>query len=590
MKIRFSMFHYAVTVAFALCANAVVSAQTVTSFTLVNADTGADIATFTDSGTVVLARTPRINIRANAVGARSVVFTDGVRTRTEKSQPFAYLGNNGPIYNKWSPAPGTYVINARPLGQTGKGQSGSAGTSATLTLNVIEDLVPETLTFDRTSGPDKNPLKGWCSGWGNKFPEASVGFQYVPWKTFEPQNNLFDKNAVESILSRPGTSGKHLILRFYAQWAGAESEIDQLAAPSWLFTQQNVPFLMGEHSRTGDPRSLIDFNDANYIRESRELIRALAAAYDNDPRVYAIQIGMLGYWGEWHTHAFSMEGERYELATESGLGIVDAFAANFSNKHLMGRYPWREPLKSTGRIGFHNDFFKAYDGHSNEFDFAIHDGLKWIEGPIGGEVPPLKGDLDPLALYVDPDVATSMIETGHYSTMQPGLYRRIEGEPNRDEYMRLHRLMGYNFQIDQAIFPTEIVRGGSFPVVLEGVNIGVAPFYYDWDVEFALLDQSNKAVATAKVPARLSEILPEDKFHFESSLNVGGDIQEGVYRIAVRISQPGASTNKTSSWKLDATNVCVQFANKLEFAPPFWNDQHALSGGWSVLENVYVTQ
>lgn len=585
MTVRFSMFRAAVAVALALCANAVVSAQTVTSFTLVNADTGADIDTFTDSGTVVLARTPRINIRANAVGARSVVFTDGVRTRTEKSQPFAYLGNNGPIYNKWSPTPGTYVINARP-----QGASNSPGPSATLTLNVIKDLEPELITFERTDGPDKNPLKGWCSGWGNKFPEASVGFQYVPWKTFEPQNNTFDKNAVESILARSGTSGKHLVLRFYSQWAGDESNIDQLAAPSWLFTQQNVPFLIGQHSKTGNPRSLVDFNDPNYIREAQELIQAVAVAYDDDPRIYAIQIGMLGYWGEWHTHAFSMEGERYEFTAESTLGIVDAFTASFANKHLMGRYPWREPLKSTGRIGYHNDFFKAYDGHSNEFDLAIHAGLKWMEGPIGGEVPPLEGATEPLALYTDRAMASRMIELGHYSTMQPGRYRRLAGEPDHDEYMRLHRLMGYNFQIDEAIFPTEIVRGGSFPVVLNGVNIGVAPFYYDWDVEFALLNQANTVVATTTVPTRLSEIMPEEQFHFESRLNVGSDIQEGVYRIAVRISQPGASTNKTSPWKLDATNVCVQFANRLEFVPPFWNDQHALSGGWSILEHVYVTR
>ena len=53
----------------------------------------------------------------------------------------------------------------------------------------------------------------------------------------------------------------------------------------------------------------------------------------------------------------------------------------------MGRYPWREPLKSTGDIGFHNDYFGPVP-HSNEFDEAIFDGNKWIEGPIGGEYPP----------------------------------------------------------------------------------------------------------------------------------------------------------------------------------------------------------
>ena len=51
------------------------AAQSILSFTVVNADTGVDIATYTDSGTVSVATTPRINIRANATGVKSVVFT-----------------------------------------------------------------------------------------------------------------------------------------------------------------------------------------------------------------------------------------------------------------------------------------------------------------------------------------------------------------------------------------------------------------------------------------------------------------------------------------------------------------------------------
>jgi Tripartite tricarboxylate transporter family receptor len=53
------------------------ASQSVSSFTVVNADTGADIATFTSSGTVSIAATPRISVRANASNVKSVVFTDG---------------------------------------------------------------------------------------------------------------------------------------------------------------------------------------------------------------------------------------------------------------------------------------------------------------------------------------------------------------------------------------------------------------------------------------------------------------------------------------------------------------------------------
>jgi hypothetical protein len=606
MRIRFAEYRYAVALAFSLCANALVSAQIVTNFTLVNADTGMDIDTFDSSGTVVLSRTPRINIRANTIGTKSVVFKDVSRTWTENSPPFAYMGNKGPVYMPWSPTPGIYLINAQPKGFSTV--AGGIPPSKTLRLEVVQQLMSETFPFKPTLGPEKNPLKGWCSGWGKTFPEASVGFQYVPWKTFEPENNKFEKAAVEPIIAKSGTAGRHLILRVYAQWNGDEKKFEDLPAPSWLFDQQKVPFIIGRHEKTGEPRSAIDFNDPNFIREVKELSVALGAAYDNDPRVYAIQIGMLGYFGEWHTNAFRRDEKDvtgFKFSEESATGIMDAFEISFKNKHLMGRYPWEKPFLSR-EIGFHNDFFKPANNHSNKFDttisFGVKDdtgvqvgpGMKHLKGPIGGEVPPYpKEKPTPEELNAaraifyannEASLGTNMIKNGHYSTMQPGYYRQEKGQANYDEYMRLHRLMGYNFQISEASFPTKIVRGNSFPVVVKGVNIGEAPFYYDWDVEFALLNQANQAVATNKVNTKLSKIMPKDKFQFESLVNASSNLNEGTYRIAVRISQPGVS----SLWRLDATNVCVQFANELEFVPPFWNKQFAIEGGWSVLKDVQV--
>lgn len=111
------------------------AAQTVSSFTVVNADTGADIATFTSSGTVSVAATPRINVRANASATNSVVFTDGSSRRTESAAPYAYKGDRGGVYAKWSPAVGTYTINAQPF--SGSGGTGTAGATATLALTIV---------------------------------------------------------------------------------------------------------------------------------------------------------------------------------------------------------------------------------------------------------------------------------------------------------------------------------------------------------------------------------------------------------------------------------------------------------------------
>jgi uncharacterized protein (DUF1800 family) len=118
------------------------AAQSIISFTLVNADTGVDIATYTDSGTVSVATTPRINIRANATDVKSVVFTDSFSStsRTENTPPYAYKGNSGTVYAAWTPAAGNYVVNAKPY--SGSSGSGTVGPTASFKLTVVGTSSP----------------------------------------------------------------------------------------------------------------------------------------------------------------------------------------------------------------------------------------------------------------------------------------------------------------------------------------------------------------------------------------------------------------------------------------------------------------
>jgi uncharacterized protein (DUF1800 family) len=134
----------------ALCmAPAWATAQTVATFTVFNADTNVDIATFTPSGggvsgTVSIANAPRINIRANANGVQSVVFSDGSITRTENTAPYTYRPTSGAGTTAWAPAVGTYVINAKPY--SGRNGTGTAGAAARLTLTLTGSTVPPVAT------------------------------------------------------------------------------------------------------------------------------------------------------------------------------------------------------------------------------------------------------------------------------------------------------------------------------------------------------------------------------------------------------------------------------------------------------------
>jgi len=436
-------------------------------------------------------------------------------------------------------------------------------------------------TYPYTDGPDKNPMKGWNSGWWDDYELASVGFQYLKWKDFEPTDGNFDYDAVENVIERPGSVGRHIILRLYTDWFGNEQTSD--AGPSWLYTDYGV-----ERLQATNGKYITNYNHPNYIAQAIEAIQALAIHYDNDPRIYTIQLGILGYWGEWHTYSF--DDPNFEIEQNTMIQILNAYNIHFPTSKLMGRYPWLEPLASANNIGFHNDFFGPFN-HSNDFDNAIFSGEKWLEGPIGGEIPPNLNESDYNILY-GTSTGIDMINKGHYSTMKAGDDDRpCLNNPNGANcvgFMDMHRKMGYNFQIQTALFAEALPQSENLTIDLAISNIGVAPIYYDWDVQFALLDQNNQLIETFETAFDLTTIVPDNTSYTIATSIPINTIPENDYKLAIRLIQPDADSNKTNPWQIDPRNTYIRFANEITTIEGTWNTNNALQGGWSVLGDISI--
>lgn len=449
----------------------------------------------------------------------------------------------------------------------------------------VSAQTPVNHTYTFTDGPDINPMKGWNSGWWNDYDFASVGFQYLKWKDFEPADSNFNYNAVEGIINRPGTRGRHVVLRLYADWHGDTSVSD--AAPEWLFSTYGVQRLQAPNGRY-----ITNYNHPDYISQAVEAIEALANYLDNDPRVYALQLGVLGFWGEWHTFGFN--DNNFDIALNTKVQILSAYQNNFSNKHLMGRYPWREPLASDSSIGYHNDFFKPNDNHSAEFDTAVALGAKWLNGPIGGEIPPIDS-VDQAQFRIDlyeSSQGMEMLELGHYSTMQAGggiLPCPIDSNSLAcTGFKEMHRKMGYNFQIVSADFAETVYTSDSLNIDLSLRNIGVAPFYYDWAVQLALLDLNDQPIEIWNVPFNLTSVLPDSSTYTVSAGMPLSNVPRDDYKLGLRLLQPGADLPKPSPWGLNARNTYILFANQIPTVVGDWDSTNALSGAWSILDTVRV--
>ncbi len=129
-----------------LLATQLVVAQSITSFTLINATNESDISAISNGQSFVLASLPssQLNIRANTTGAiGSVVFKlNGKKNQTENVSPYALFGDINGNYRPWTPNIATYVVEATAFSQQqGKG---SVLDSKTITLNFVEEVEPET--------------------------------------------------------------------------------------------------------------------------------------------------------------------------------------------------------------------------------------------------------------------------------------------------------------------------------------------------------------------------------------------------------------------------------------------------------------
>ena len=121
------------------------TAATITSYTLVNADTNTDISDLAPGITLDLAKlaTRNINIRANidqtVVGSVAFVLSGPQsRTSVENVPPFALFSYVQGNYAPWTPPLGTYTLTATPW--DGPNASGDPGSPLTTSFTVINSI------------------------------------------------------------------------------------------------------------------------------------------------------------------------------------------------------------------------------------------------------------------------------------------------------------------------------------------------------------------------------------------------------------------------------------------------------------------
>lgn len=401
-------------------------------------------------------------------------------------------------------------------------------------------------------GPLDNPLKGWCpyTDAGPIHQPYSMVFQYVSWRDLEPLEGDYRFERWEQSWDVPAARDKHILFRVYIDYPSKKSGL-----PDWLRAAgvRETPY-----DNYGGGLSP-DYNDPRMVAGMERLIAALGRRYNTHPRIAFIQLGLLGFWGEWHTYPRT----KLYASAETERRVIDAYRKAFPDKSLMVRYA-RGAAGAQEWIGFHDDMFPEDTDNGQDWSFLA--GLRsakrtdnWRVAVVGGEMVPGQASKWLGDQY---ETTRTMLDRARFTWVGPycPALANDSSERFRQRSEELVRRMGYEFQIEEATHPAAGTTNEALLVTLRGVNRGTAPFYYPWKVEWALLDSQGRLVSRAATDWDIRRWRPGA---FSENARLRFDAAPGVYRLAVGIRDP---------WR---DKPAIRFANALP-----------VHEGWTILSDI----
>ena len=299
-----------------------------------------------------------------------------------------------------------------------------------------------------------------------------------------------------------------------------------------------------DHGNNG--RSLSpDYTDGHLRAALVHFITALGKRYDGDPRIGFLQLGLLGFWGEWHTfpHAGGAKSD-WSPPADVQEQILAAFDEAFNRTLLLAREPKADFFRKYP-LGYHDDSF-AYQtltppGWHYQGKLARHgETERWRSQPIGGEIRP---EIQP-GMWKDPSIVPAGQEYArcvaalHPSWMLAhGAFVHQLDPPSLARAVEQSRQLGYEFFVPRAEITATVADE---PVIVRASlrNTGVAPFYYDWPLELTVIGATGLSVHHVRPKWNLTGLIPGEPDRPWTHEIPARTLQAGTYRLLLRAVNP----------------------------------------------------
>jgi hypothetical protein len=388
-----------------------------------------------------------------------------------------------------------------------------------------------------SEAPTNNPLKGFMpyAGAYTTFPH-SLEWDYLPLRSLMSGPTNFNWADLDALLNDIASRGHQTVFRIYLDYPTLPSGIPQYLLDAGLVTRSYTDY--GNNGKSVSP----DYENPLLDQALTNFIAALGARYDGDPRIGFITLGLLGFWGEWHTYPH----DSWFASTTVQNAVMTAYEAAFTKTKLLVRYP-SGSNPAARRLGYHDDSFAYQTIDPPAWMFlgrlkAAGDTNKWRTQPIGGEVRPevqrCMWDASRTNCVPAGQEFTRCVELTHASWMlNHGAFSPGFTGAQKDLALAGARRLGYTLCVSNALLVDASI---SVPLnVSVGLgNIGVAPFYYDWPVQLGALNSSNTLANSWATTWKLSSLLPAATNTVWSFSQTNHGLGAGTYKILLRVQNP----------------------------------------------------
>ena len=332
-------------------------------------------------------------------------------------------------------------------------------------------------TFHHTSKQDKS-LPRWIP--------STVHYARWGWGELEPQPGKLNTEFLDKVLKDTHDAGQKLAFRVMTCSTSSNSPYH----PKWI-TEVGGRELQADYEGHG-PFPIPDMDDPIVLERHLDFIKRLGERYDGHPDLDHVDLGSIGWWGEWHLSG----SKTCKLPTlENRMKVVAAYLAAFKQTPLLmliggedcSRYAcahgtgWRADC-----LGDMGGFSRTWCHMRNAYPMEIRAGLQdaWKTSPVAWETcwDMRKWVNDGWSLRYIFNYALAC----HASVINNKSAPLPQGENVRPELERFLRRLGYRLVLKELKHPAQVQAGGKLELSMKWQNVGSAPCYKPYCVAVRL--------------------------------------------------------------------------------------------------------